>query len=310
MFGMNLSASTFVLLYFVLFLSGAVLGYFIELLFRRFFSAKKWVNPGFLLGPWLPLYGFGLVVMFSFSLIFANLLPKDMPLYNPIGNFEGRQACGATVYDLIPIATMGCSLILLEFIAGVIFVKGFRIRLWDYTNMKGNILGVICPVFNVIWFTIAIIYYYGLSPFIYEAAKNTALYLFGDATEQHLAHSGLIFAIGIVYGFFIIDLVKSLNVFNKVKKFAADSGVAERYEALRAKQKQLTAYSAAKMYEVLPEAIKKQIEKSKAAEKERKPSKFKIWANNLLLIDPSKDKPENNYDESGRPVKEDALKDR
>ena len=27
--------------------------------FRRFFSIRKWINPGFLNGPYLPMYGFG-----------------------------------------------------------------------------------------------------------------------------------------------------------------------------------------------------------------------------------------------------------
>ena len=38
-------------------------GWVLELFFRRFVSAKKWVNPGFLKGPCLPIYGTGVVVM-------------------------------------------------------------------------------------------------------------------------------------------------------------------------------------------------------------------------------------------------------
>ncbi len=302
---MHLSTSTFILLYFVLFLIGAMIGYGIEVLFRRFFSAKKWVNPGFLAGPWLPLYGFGVIAMFSFSLIFINLLPADMPLYNPIGNFEGRAASGPTVYDLIPIATMAVSLITLEFVAGIIFVKGFKVRLWDYTNMKGNIMGVICPVFNIIWCAVAVLYYYGLSPFIYEAAKQLALYLFGDETIHVMAHSSIVFVIGILYGFFIIDLVKSLNLFHKVRELARVSGIIERYEQLKAKQKELSAISAAKLYEKIPEPVKKKLEEIEDSKRNKKPSKFKTWLNKLILIDPNKEKTTNNYDESGRPIHED-----
>lgn len=43
-----------------LFFFGAVGGWVLELLFRRFFSGanpeRKWLNPGFLFGPCLPLY--------------------------------------------------------------------------------------------------------------------------------------------------------------------------------------------------------------------------------------------------------------
>ena len=45
-----------------LFFFGGVGGWVLELLFRRFFSGanpeRKWLNPGFLFGPCLPLYGF------------------------------------------------------------------------------------------------------------------------------------------------------------------------------------------------------------------------------------------------------------
>ena len=47
-----------------LFFIGATLGWVLELLFRRFFSSanpeRKWINPGFCVGPYLPLYGCGL----------------------------------------------------------------------------------------------------------------------------------------------------------------------------------------------------------------------------------------------------------
>ena len=53
-----------------LFFFGGVGGWVLELLFRRFFSGanpeRKWLNPGFLFGPCLPLYGFGTVLLFFF----------------------------------------------------------------------------------------------------------------------------------------------------------------------------------------------------------------------------------------------------
>lgn len=53
-----------------LFFFGGVGGWVLELFFRRFFSGanpeRKWLNPGFLFGPCLPLYGFGTVLLFIF----------------------------------------------------------------------------------------------------------------------------------------------------------------------------------------------------------------------------------------------------
>jgi len=47
-----------------LFFIGSLIGWGIEVLFRRLFSAHHWMNPGFLVGPYLPLYGFSLVTLY------------------------------------------------------------------------------------------------------------------------------------------------------------------------------------------------------------------------------------------------------
>ena len=54
---------SFVLLLAFLFFVGSLTGWVLELFYRRFVSQKKWVNPGFLSGPYLPIYGFGLVLL-------------------------------------------------------------------------------------------------------------------------------------------------------------------------------------------------------------------------------------------------------
>ena len=47
-----------------LFFIGSTLGWVAELLYRRFLSGanpeRKWINPGFCVGPYVPLYGSGL----------------------------------------------------------------------------------------------------------------------------------------------------------------------------------------------------------------------------------------------------------
>lgn len=50
-----------------LFVIGSLLGWIIELFFRRFISQKKWMNPGFLTGPYLPIYGFGVLLLYGVS---------------------------------------------------------------------------------------------------------------------------------------------------------------------------------------------------------------------------------------------------
>ena len=55
-----------------LFFIGAVLGWCLELVFRKFFSSAnpehKWINPGFCVGPYVPLYGFGLCILYLWAL--------------------------------------------------------------------------------------------------------------------------------------------------------------------------------------------------------------------------------------------------
>ena len=51
-----------------LFFIGAITGWVIEVLFRRFLSSanpeRKWINPGFCTGPYMTLYGVGLCMLY------------------------------------------------------------------------------------------------------------------------------------------------------------------------------------------------------------------------------------------------------
>ena len=100
-----------------LFCIGSVLGWGLEVLFRRFFSAHHWVNPGFLVGPYLPLYGSSLCILY--------LLAMLEPLI-PVENAWGRK--------LLLFVLMALAITLVEYIAGLIFIRGMKIKLWDYSE--------------------------------------------------------------------------------------------------------------------------------------------------------------------------------
>ena len=283
------------LLYLFLFLGGCMLGYGLEALFRRFVSAKKWVNPGFMKGPWLPLYGFGLVVLFTLANLFLHALP-DLAFYSPL---KGR---GPSVYDLIPMVCMGVAMNVLELLAGLIFVKGFKVRLWDYTNMKGNFLGILCPVFAVIWFALSIIYYYALHPFVDAFAAQAYDFMFGTE-EGAPAHFTFIFLLGIFYGVFLIDLVHSIGLFSKVAKLAKESPLSARYEELRQNWNKLRKETGERFFHSLPEKAREGWNKFKDGPKKTDAVKRKVAE--IVLIDPDKkESTKDNYDESGRPKKE------
>ena len=108
-----------------LFFAGSLIGWFIELIFRRFFSKNnpehKWINPGFLTGPYLPLYGFSLVILFLLSYIDVSFIS------NPY------------LQKVVLFALMALCITLFEYIAGMIFIVGMKIKLWDYSKNWGNI---------------------------------------------------------------------------------------------------------------------------------------------------------------------------
>ena len=272
-----------------LFLIGSMLGYGLEVLFRRFVSAKRWVNPGFMKGPWLPLYGFGVLLMLVFCLLFETLLPESMPLYNPKDLLGLGYESGATVYDLIPLVCMGVAMTILEFLAGLIFVKRFRVKLWDYSNQKGNIMGIICPPFSAIWFAVGVLYSYGVHPSTVKAAEASSAFLFGS--DGKVANIGFLFFLGLVYGVMLLDFIASTGVLNKASAYAKSSKAIQRFEEWR------EAFSAASRK--AKEEVKAKLGLDKNGKKIGGEIKSKI--DSLLLINPSKkNENESNYDENGR----------
>lgn len=73
-----------------LFATGSMAGWVLEVFFRRFFSVsnpeRKWINPGFCTGPWLPIYGSGLCVLYLISMLETLELIAD-PVLNKAALF-------------------------------------------------------------------------------------------------------------------------------------------------------------------------------------------------------------------------------
>ncbi len=170
-----------------LFVIGSLLGWVIELFFRRFVSQKKWVNPGFLTGPYLPIYGCGVVVLFVLSSI-------DIPISNQIVN------------AIVRILLIGAGMTLIEFIAGLIFIKGFKAKLWDYSDRKGNIMGIICPAFSLIWLVVGSLYYFFLNPLLVNGITWIS---------ENLIYT---YFIGAVMGMMLVDFSYSVHLATKLKE--------------------------------------------------------------------------------------------
>ena len=185
-----------------LFFVGSMLGWCTEVIFRRLFTAKKWINPGFLTGPYLPLYGFGVAMLFAISLI-----PIDTGYY--------------WLDSLIIILIMGVVMTLIEYIAGLIFIKGMKIKLWDYSNRRGNIQGIICPLFSFLWLLVCAFYYFVIDPFVIEAVV------------WFVHHITFAFFVGIFFGVFFVDLGHSINLSAKITAFAKKHDIVVSFEKLK-----------------------------------------------------------------------------
>lgn len=171
-----------------LFVVGSLIGWVIELFFRRFVSQKKWVNPGFLTGPYLPIYGFGVLVLYGVS------------------NFS--LGLGNIVLDvIIHILIIGVGMTLIEFLAGLIFIKGFKVKLWDYSNRKGNIMGIICPSFSLIWLVVGSLYYFLLNPILVDGISWIS---------ENLIYT---YFVGAVIGAMAVDFAYSIHLATKLKDY-------------------------------------------------------------------------------------------
>ena len=177
-----------------LFSLGATAGWVLELFYRHFASGKKgerkWINPGFCTGPYLPIYGCGLCVLF----LLASLEEK-LPWMNK-----------AVMFLL-----MAVSMTAIEYIAGLWCLKRTKVRLWDYSDQWGNVQGIICPKFSLYWAVIGALYYFLIHPRILGALQWLS---------RNLAFS---FAIGMFFGVFVMDFAHSAQLVSKLKAFAEEN---------------------------------------------------------------------------------------
>ena len=187
-----------------LFSIGATAGWVLELFYRHFASGKrgerKWINPGFCTGPYLPIYGCGLCVLFLLASLEGRL-----PWMNKW-----------VMFLLMAVAMTG-----IEYIAGLWCLKRTKVRLWDYSSQWGNVQGIICPKFSLYWALIGAVYYFLIHPRILGAL---------NWLSQNLAFS---FVIGLFFGVFIVDFAHSAQLVAKLRRFAEENNVVVRYEELK-----------------------------------------------------------------------------
>lgn len=187
-----------------LFAVGSMFGWGLEVIYRRYVTQKKWVNPGFLTGPCLPLYGFSLCILYLLTQLEHTIPVKK-----------------EWVEKLILFALMAIVITALEYLIGTIMISAAHIRLWDYSECKGNIKGIICPQYSFYWMFLSAVYYFLIHPHTLNALKWLS---------HNLAFS---FGIGFFYGVFAIDLAYSTHIMNYISNFADENQIVIRIESLK-----------------------------------------------------------------------------
>lgn len=192
-----------------LFFIGSVSGWVLEVFFRRFFSSAnpehKWINPGFCTGPYLPLYGCGLCLLYLIAQLEQSGFIAD-PFWSKLVLFLVMAVCMTAI----------------EYIAGLYSLKVAKVRLWDYSDEWGNIQGIICPRFSLFWAILGAVYYFFIHPYILGILEWLSC---------NLAFS---FVIGLFFGVFLVDVVNSAKLVSKLKHYAEENNVIVRYEAIKA----------------------------------------------------------------------------
>lgn len=166
------------LIYFFAFYSFA--GWCIEVLYY-FKNEHKFVNRGFLYGPFCPIYGCGAVSLVVF-----------------LDNYKNN------IFILFFLAVVLTSV--LEYFTGFILEKSFKTKWWDYTDDPFNIHGRVCLIYSLMWGVGEVIIIRIIHPILNNIVMNIPAIL-GD----------ILLSVIVIY--FVIDFfftLASLMQFNKM----------------------------------------------------------------------------------------------
>ena len=165
--------------YFLLFISYSILGWIMEVT-CKLIEEKKFINRGFLIGPYCPIYGWG-------ALAITILLRKY---------YEDPLA-------LLVFGIVICSI--LEYTTSYVMEKVFHARWWDYSERKFNLNGRLCLGTMIPFGLLGMIIMYGINPLLY------GIYSKINITMLH------ILCIILMLGF-ILDNIITLKILINIRK--------------------------------------------------------------------------------------------
>lgn len=164
---------------FILFIMYSFLGWIVEII-DVFITKGKLVNRGFLIGPYCPIYGVGLLLITS---LLKNYTDNVIILF----------------------ILSACICMILEYLTSYVMEIIFDARWWDYSNSKFNINGRICLETTIPFGLGGMFIMYVVNPFLTGLLNKIP--------------SKIIIIIGIIlFIIFIIDEIISFLVIRKIGK--------------------------------------------------------------------------------------------
>ena len=131
----------------VLFAIYSFMGWIIEVVYRSI-SEREFINPGFLYGPFIPIYGFGAAFV-----IILEFMIHHWPLP-------------------IKLVVYGIVLTMNEYFTGFIFEKVFKLKLWDYSDSRFNIQGRVSLLFSLCWAVLALVFIAFIHPAVLRHVQS------------------------------------------------------------------------------------------------------------------------------------------
>lgn len=165
--------------YFLLFISYAFLGWCMEVGCKHV-QFGKFINRGFLIGPYCPIYGWGAIAI--------TILLKRYT-YDPL--------------VLFIMSTLVCSII--EYFTSYFMEKKYHARWWDYSSKKFNINGRIC---------LETLIPFGILGLLIMYVTNPMLFKIYQSMSEIVVHiiSITLFIIFIVDNIISSNIISSVNV--------------------------------------------------------------------------------------------------
>lgn len=165
--------------YYMIFFIFSCLGYIVEVAFCFLQEKRIILSRGFLIGPYIPIYGVGSLLIVHFLNKYSN---------DPLAFF-----CLTVII---------CSIV--EYLTSLIMEKLFKVRWWDYSKERFNINGRVCLTNSILFGFGGMIIQYILMPHIYKFIN--------------IMPSGYFCLISVIcFIIFITDLALTTNALCKVK---------------------------------------------------------------------------------------------